>query len=149
MKNIKPRQIFFILILALSAFTNIEAQQTKVFSEAKGSGKNQAFYEFDRWNFSIGKNRYEINKNGKAERINSKNVVTDFRFKIDKDETLVRVVYFLEYKNDLLLISEIEIADGGRGSIVRLDGKTLKSKWQQNIPAFNVAKGVVENNSVF
>nr|MDQ3322508.1 hypothetical protein [Acidobacteriota bacterium] len=128
MNNLKSKQVFFISILALFVFINVKAQQTKVFSEAKGSGKNQASYEFDKWNFSIGKSRYEINKNGKAKRINNKNVVTNFRFKIDKNETLVRVVYFLEYKNDLLLISEIEVGDGSGGSIVRLDGKTLKPK---------------------
>ena len=82
-------------------------------------------------------------------KISSKNRIANFRFKLDTDEILSRVVYFSEYKNDLLLISEIEIGDGSRGSIVRFDGKTLKPKWQQNISAFNIAKGVIENNSVY
>jgi len=59
------------------------------------------------------------------------------------------VIYFLEYKNDLLVIFESDIGDGRGAFIVRFNGKTLKPKWQQNIPAFNVAKGVIENNSVF
>ena len=142
-------QIIFLSVILVFALTGNSQSQTKVFSEAKGSGKYQASYDFDKWNFSVGRDRYEIRKNGTANRTNNKNVITNFRFKIDKDETLVRVVYFLEYKNDLLLISESDIGDGRGAFIVRLDGKTLKPKWQQNIPAFNVAKGVLENDSVY
>lgn len=144
----KLQIIFLSIILVFALIGNLQAQ-TKIFSEAKGSGKYQASYEFDKWNFSIGKNRYEIRKNGKAKRTDSKNRITNFRFKLDKDEILSRVVYFSEYKNDILLISEIEIADGSRGSIVRFDGKILKPKWQLSISAFNIAKGVIENNSVY
>ncbi len=140
--------IFLSIILVFLSIENSQSQ-TKVFSEAKGSGQYQASYDFDKWNFSVSKNRYEIRKNGKAKRINSKNRITNFRFKLDKDETLARVIYFLEYKNDLLVISESDIGDGRGVFIVRFNGKTLKAKWQQNISAFNVAKGVVENNSVF
>jgi hypothetical protein len=142
-------QKIILLIVFIFASIGYYQAQTKVFSEAKGSGKNQAYYEFDKWKFSIGKNRYEINKNGKVKRISSRNVVTNFRFKLDKDETLARVVYFLEYKNDLILISEVDIFDGRGSFVIRLDGKTLIPKWQRNIPAFNIAKGVMENNSVY
>lgn len=142
-------QIIFLSIILVFALNGISKSQTKVFSEAKGSGKYQASYDFDKWDFSVKKNLYEIRKNGKAKRINSKNRITNFQLRLDKNETLVRIVYFLEYKDDLLLISESDIGDGRGAFIVRLNGKTLKPKWQQNIPAFNVAKGIIENDSVY
>lgn len=149
MKNITSLRIILILILAFFSCVSVEAQQTKNFSEAKGSGKYQASYDFDKWNFSVGKDRYEIRKDGKAKRRNIKNSVVNFRIKIDKDEEIERVIYFAQYKNDLLLIFESRIGDGSGGTIIRLAGKTLKPKWQQNIPAFNVAKGVIENGSAY
>lgn len=149
MKNTKSARIFFVLILALFAFVSVPAQSAGVFSEAKGFIKNQQSEGFDKWNFSIGESRYEINNNGKAKRTSGKNVATNFLIKINKDEVLGGKLYFFDYKNDLLLISETFVADGAGGLIVRLDGKTLKTKWQQHIPAFNIVKGVVENDSVY
>jgi len=70
MKSPKLQQIIFVWIFVLLAFLSIEAQQTKEFSEAKGSGKIQARYNFDKWIFSVGKNRYEIRKDGKAKKTN-------------------------------------------------------------------------------
>ncbi len=149
MKLLKFRNIYFVLILILLSFGNSPAQETKVFSEAKGSGKYQASYDFDKWNFSVGKNRYEIRKDGKAKRTNIKNRITNFHIRLDKDELLERAIYFAQYKNDLLLICEVSVADAGSGFIARLDGKTLKTKWQGNISSFNTTKGLIEGKSAY
>lgn len=142
------KSICFVSIFILFSFGNSQAQ-TKVFSEAKGSGKYKASYDFDKWNFSVGKDRYEVRKDGKAKRTNVNNRAVNFRIKLDADEEIERAVYFVQYKNDLLLICEVSVADAGSGFIARLDGKTLKTKWQEQIPGFNVAKGLTENNSAY
>jgi len=135
-------------VLAFASIGNLQAQ-TKTFLEAKGSEKYQTNYDFDRWNFSVSKNRYEIRKDGKAKRTNIKNHATYFRIKLDKEESIERAVYFAQYKNDLLLICEVGMADAAAGFIARLDGKTLKTKWKRHISAFNIAHGLIENNSAY
>jgi len=143
----KKLQIGFLLII-FALIGNLQAQ-TEIFSQAKGSGVNQAYYEFDKWNFSIDKDRYEISKNGKGRRISEKNVVTNFRFALEKAEQFYRVVYFARYKNDLLLLSEISDGGYGSGFTVRLDGKTLKTKWQTDVDGFNVGQGLIENKFAY
>jgi hypothetical protein len=142
MKNKKG--VFVLILFSLALLQNLPAQ-TKPFSFAKGEGKNQGSYEFDKWSFSIGENQYEINKNGAGKRINQTGTVTKFRLLKSDDESLHRVIYFSPYKNDLLLLSEIDYQGYGAGFIVRFDGKTLKTKWQCEIPGFNIAQGLIEN----
>ena len=139
----KTKIIFVLTLFSLVLSVNLRAQ-TKAFSSAKGAGKNQASYEFERWNFSIGKNQYEIDKNGLGRRINFAGILTKFRLLKADDESLHRVIYFSPYKNDLLLLSEIDYQGYGAGFIVRLDGKTLKTKWRREIPGFNIAQGLIE-----
>src|SRR5215213_4560439 len=148
MKRLNFKNLRLVLILILLSFGNLQAQQTKVFSEAKGSGKNQASYEFDKWNFSIGGNRYEIRKNGRAKRTGARNRITNFRLAVEDGE-LARVIYFLVYKNDLILISELDFQESRAAFVTRLDGKTLKLKWRRQIPSFNVASGLTEGSSVY
>jgi hypothetical protein len=144
----KPPRTIILIFLALILFGHLQAQ-TKVFSSAKGSGENQAYYEFDKWNFSINKDEYEISKNGKGKRTSEEHIVTRFPLRLEKNEYLERVVYFAEYKNDLLLLCESGEGDYGAGFITRLDGKTLKPKWQGHIPAFSVARGIIEGRSAY
>lgn len=137
--------VFFILLV----FQNIQAQQTKIFSEAEGTpAAADRIYDYEKWNFSVGNNQYEIKKNGKAQRIDENNRVTDFYIKIKDAENLVRI-YFAQYKNDLILLCEDETWDAGRGFITKLDGKTLKPKWRKHIYGFNVARGLIEDNSAY
>ncbi len=150
MKNIKSQQIVFFLILFFFALAGVEAQQIKTFSEAKGSGKYQASYDFDKWNFSVGKNRYEIRKNGKAKKTDIKNRITNFRIMLDKGEQIEGQIYFYQYKNDLILVCETAPAfDSGAGFIARLARKTHRTKWKSHIPTFNIVKGAIEGNSAY
>lgn len=148
MDRLKFCRICFVLIFTLATFGNAQAQQPKVFSEAKGLGSNPG-YSFAKWNFSVGKDLYEVEANGSAVRKTGKNISTKFRLKLEKDATLVKIVYFAKYQNDLVIISEWDDGGYGAGFITRLDGNTLKPKWRIEIPAFNVAKGIIENNSVY
>lgn len=147
--NVKKLQIIFVSICLALFLAEASEAQTKIFAEAKGSGGLEAAYEFDKWNFSIGENRYEIRKNGKAKRTDAGNRVTNFRLSVEKDGTLRRVIYFFVYKNDLILMSELDFGDAAGAFIARLDEKTLKTKWRQSILGFNIANGLIEENSAY
>ncbi|MDQ4120682.1 MAG: hypothetical protein M3209_04450 [Acidobacteriota bacterium] len=137
--------VFFILLV----FQDIHAQQAEIFSEAKGTPTAaERIYDYEKWNFSIDNNQYEIKKNGKAKRIDEKNRVTNFYINLKDADNLVRI-YFAQYKNDLILLCEDEAWDAGGGFIIRLDGKILKPKWREHIPAFNIARGLIEGNSAY
>lgn len=150
MKITKSQKTIFVLILVLFALASVEAQQIKTFSEATGSGKYQASYDFDKWNFSVGKNRYEIRKNGKAKKTDSKNRITNFRIMLDKGEQVEGQIYFYQYKNDLILVCETAPTfDSGAGFIARLDRKTHRTIWKLHIPTFNIVQGLIEGNSAY
>ena len=138
---------FFVLILFTSQY--LYAQTTKVFSEAKGSGKDQTLYKYERWNFHLGNKKYEIKKNGKGTENNGKNRTANFRIKLERGEELERIVYFSQYQGDIILICESVLGDGSGGLMARLNGSSLRTKWQSSIPAFNIAKGLIENNSAY
>ncbi len=141
--------IFGTLILIWTMFGNSQAQ-TKVFSEAKGSrAADNKIYDYEKWEFSIGKDKYEINKNGCGKRLKGNNSIDNFRFSIEGAYFIDRVIYFAEYKNDLLLVGERSFDDSGGGFILRLDGKTLKTKWLTAIPSFNIARGLIKENAAY
>jgi len=145
----KLQIIFGAFILIWTLFGNSKAQ-TKVFSEAEGSRTvNNKVYDYEKWNFSIGEDKYEINKNGHGKKMKGNNSVDNFRFSIEDADYIDRVIYFAEYKNDLLLVGELSFGLDGGGFIICLDGKTLKTKWRTAIPSFNVAQGLIEDNSAY
>ncbi len=145
---LKFKNICSVLILILFFFGNSQAQ-TKVFSVAEGSraAAGKDFY-YEKWSFSIGENKYEINTKGSGKRIKKNNSVKIFRFSID-GAYFIEDVMFSEYKNDLLLVGALSFDDGSGGFILRLDGKTLKTKWRAHIPTFNITPGLIENNAAY
>ena len=138
----------YLLFLFCVLYGNLQAQ-TRIFSKAEGVAVKWKYYHFEKWKFSLGANRYEINRDGSGKRLNSQNESLKFRLSLEEDGFLDRAIYFAEYENDLLLISEIDYGCSGAGFILRLDGKTLKTKWMTDILGFNVPRGLIENNSAY
>ena len=148
MMNMKLR--FTSLIILTFILCGSFYAQTKTFSEAKAiKTESTTVYDFEKWNFSIGENKYEIDKSGKGTVLRGNNTIDNFQFSIDGAFYIDRVIYFAEYKNDLLLMGELSFSDAGGGFIVCINGKTLKTKWRTSIPAFNVAQGLIENSSAY
>lgn len=135
----------FILTIAL-AITSIA--QTAQFSEAIGSGTGVEG-SFAKWNFETEGDKYEILSIGKIKRLDSGNRSISAQLPKRKNETLSRVVYFANFKTDLILLYEITAGGEGAGYIVRLDGKTLKLKWKAGVFGFNVGKGLMENSFAY
>jgi hypothetical protein len=142
-------KIVLIILLGFLARNTLYAQRVEPFSEAKGSGVDAALYDFDKWNFSIGDTTYEILKSGKATRKDAKDRITNFRIKLEVDEELERVVYFFEYKGDLILLCESSVFEAGSGFVTRLDYVSLQPEWKTDIPGFNIAKGLVEDDFAY
>ena len=144
----KKSQVGFGVVILISALFGSLQAQTKVFSEAEGDGRNGSAGFYDSYVFKLSGNNYRIKSSGQGKRASRKGI-TNFRLKLERDEGLESRIYFTQYKDDLILVCETSIGDGGRGFITRLNGKTLKTKWQRHIPAFNIAKGIIENNSAY
>lgn len=149
MKNLQ--NVFIAIFLILFLFGTSEAQ-TKTcpsfyFSTAKGSGKNQAYFEFDKWRFSIGKDKYEIRKNGEVKRIGRKGFTQNFSYKLE-DAQSIRQVYFACYINDLILLFETIDGRNDRGVIIRFDNR-LQPKWESVIPDWNIGKGLIEEKNAY
>jgi hypothetical protein len=140
-----------LLYLALSVFaaSTFSQPMTRPFLEPEGRKPPRAEpYEFDQWNFGIWEYQFEVNRRGIGRRLSAKMRTTRFRVEIQSDEEIERI-YFSEYKSDLLLLCEVNAGGYGSGFIVRLDGETLRQRWRVNIPAFNVAQGLIEDNSAY
>jgi hypothetical protein len=148
MKISNLKNISFVLLFILLSFGNLQAQ-TRIFSEAKGKPFVDRSYDFEKWNFTIDGQKYEIKNNGQGKRIVGKNRVKKFLLPLDKKEILDRVIYFAGYKNDLLLICETSVFDAGAGFIIRLDGKSLKVKWKKHILGFNIARALIEGKTAY
>ncbi len=106
--------IFLLIILAFTSVEDTEAQEIKVFSEAEGLRATvDKVYDYEKWNFSIGEDKYEINKSGRGKKMKGNNSARNFRFSIEDAYFIDRVIYFAEYKNDLLLVGELSFDDAG------------------------------------
>lgn len=142
----------FIVVLGLMIFclAGTAAGQTRAFSEARTiPAGNDDYFDFKQWNFSIGADSYEIERDGKGRRKGANNSAGEFQISLEADQFIDRVIYFTEYKNDLILLAELENGDAGSGFFGRFDKKSLKPKWLIPIPAFNIAQGLIEENAAY
>jgi hypothetical protein len=144
MKTIKALTIFVILFFAASASAQIEE-----FSEATGSGTGE-FGGSAKWEFTSGTDTYEIIGNGRGERRDSQNKVTAFKLPLAKSESISNRVYWAKYETDLVIVYEVSEGGYGGGTIIRLNGTTLKPRWPAaNIGGFNVALGIIDGQDAY
>jgi hypothetical protein len=83
---------------------------------------------------------YTIRADGFAERSGvGKGRPANFSLRVGGKGRLVRL-YFLEHESDLLLIYEASDKQFGWGYVVRLNQKTLKTKWTVPVSDFNLVR---------
>ena len=58
-------------------------------------------------------------------------------------------IYFLEHESDLLLIYEVSNVESGWGYVMRLNQKTLKTRWILPVSAVNIERGLVEGEYLY
>ena len=122
-----------------------ESRDLITFIEVKGTPEHLP----SSFEFSTSSYKYRVKSNGQGRRSVGKVSSRPFNLRLDKDESLDRVIYYAEYQNDLVLICEVSLGDGGAGFITRLDGRTLRMKWKRWIPGFNVGQGLIEDDFAY
>ena len=93
--------------------------------------------------FSTNGRGYTVRADGYAESGTGKGRSTSFTLPMGRRGRVVRL-YFLEYENDLLLIYELSDERFGWGYLVRLNQKTMKTKWAIPINGYNIGPALLE-----
>ena len=129
--------IAFLVVISNVAFCQSDPIQPDTsFEKAEKvqSGESE-YYKFDLAGY-----HYKITSDGKG--IRSKPQSSDQHFDLNLLKKLYEridpVLYFAYYKGDLLLVAEVELDDAGSGILRRLDGESLKIKWEQRMKVFNI-----------
>lgn len=92
---------------------------------------------------------YTIRADGFAEQsATGKGRPSNFTLRVGRGGHIVRF-YFLEDEGDLILIYEGSDKQFGWGYVVRLNQKTLKTKWAAPVSDFNLGPGLVEGNHMY
>src|SRR5947209_5563960 len=128
--------LLFVLAACAAAQDEKGARAPKpsdVFQKAKGipAGAPKAF-EFESSDFS-----YHVSPNGNGRREGGR-LVRRFNLRLETGEEITHV-YFSKYGADLLLVCEVAYGDGGRGFVARLEQPSMRARWKQRVPAYNIA----------
>lgn len=140
-------KLLIILLLLFSLGQNSFAQRAE-FSEAIGSETSEPGL-FAKWNFEIGSAKYEILSSGQAKKLSGNNFAAKFRLPLGKNEIVSNRVYFTQYKRDLVLLYEANVAGEGIGYIASFSLPAMKLKWKAIVRGFNVGQGLVENQFAY
>ena len=140
-------QILAGFVFVINFVCCAQAQPTTFFEARPVPAEVNSYYDYEKWTYSIGEYSYEIKRNGDGRRLGK--TIKEFKITLEKDEFFERVVFFADYKKDILLLGELTWADTGAAILLRIDGKTLLPKWHLEIPAFNIAKGLIEGDSAY
>ena len=136
--------VLALLFVSASSFAQQQAEpEVRPFTEFTGKGIEAQNYEF-----TVSGYKYTILSRGQGKRQNEKSSIR-FNLRLRKDDYLDRLIYYAEYRGDVLLICETTTADYGSGFITRLDGRTLAMKWKRTIPGFNVGPALLEGNHAY
>jgi hypothetical protein len=100
-----------------------------------------------KFTFSLGDDRYIILSDGKGKRTRLGSDTEEFE--VDSDEGVIERIYYFKHNDDLFLTLGLSDVESGWGSVMRLDGKTLKPKWSTRLPGFNVGQGLVEDEFLY
>ena len=140
-----------VTLLALVAPAQEPNHQSSAASEPKAFSKVESLGDGSRAFFMFGTNGpgYTIRADGFAEQSAlGKGRPSNFTLRVGRNGRIVRF-YFLEYEGDLLLIYEGSDKQYGWGYVVRLNQKTLKTKWAAPVSDFNLGPGLVEDNYLY
>lgn len=80
---------------------------------------------------------YHVSPNGNGRREGGP-LVRRFNLQLETGEEITHV-YFSKYEADLLLICEVSYGDGGRGFVARLEQPSMRARWKQRLPAYQIA----------
>ncbi|PYS82880.1 MAG: hypothetical protein DMF67_11190 [Acidobacteria bacterium] len=98
-------------------------------------------FEFELSGFS-----YHVSANGNGRRENG-GPVRRFNLRLESGEEISHV-YFSKHGSDLLLVCEVAYGDGGSGFVARLEQPSMRARWKQRVPAYDI-KALREGDSLY
>jgi hypothetical protein len=102
----------------------------------------------DRFTFSFGGFQYSATADGAG--VRSVAGSTDQRFQLPLDRgTRIQRFWYLPVEHDVVLIYEYSDDESAAGTVVRLTGQNLQSRWSAFIPGFNIGEGVMEDEHLY
>ncbi len=118
-------------------------ESPKVFREArKISGSSSPSFEFELGGFT-----YKIAGNGAGRRTKGDSTRL-FNLRLDGGDFLERV-YYAAHRDNVLLLCEVTDGESAAGFIARLEQPSMRARWKQRIPAFNVGPALIEEEHVY
>ena len=138
------------LLVSVSGFafcqSNLLQSDTSFKKADKVDSADNESFQFDLAGY-----HYRIAADGKGIRTSphSPDLAFDLNLLSKLYERIESLLYFTRYKGDLLLICETELDDSGSGIVRRLDGESLKIKWEQRIKAFNIGPGLINGDYAY
>jgi len=143
---------FVVIVTAGTWLPTSLAEQTQSPTPQKAPTPQRASHEDisapEKFNFSLGGDRYEIRNVGKGIRTRSGEIPQKFGVKVDKG-VIEPPMFFFQYKNDLVLVYGLTDHDYSWGKLARLHERSLQSKWSAHIPGFNIGQGLVEDHFLY
>jgi len=150
LKEMNYRRISGALILLLLFGAAAQAQETnappessKMFTEARqiSEGSPPAF-EFELSGFT-----YRINGNGAGRRVKGEQT-RRFNLRLDGGDYVERF-YFAEYRDNVVLLCGVTNGESVAGFVARLEQPSMRTRWKQFIPAFNVGAGLIKDGHAY
>jgi len=151
MNGNKATILLILLMLASSSLgqqrtdSPSEPQSLRTFTEVKGRPEHLP----SSFEFSTSGYKFRILSTGRGRRTGGGVTPRSFNLRLDNRDSLDRNIYYAEHGDDLLLICEVSDGESGAGFITRLDSRTLRMKWKQKIPAFNLGQGLIESDHAY
>lgn len=98
------------------------------------------FFEFEAGGFT-----YHIAATGNGRRTKGDKTR---RFNLRVDGRIERV-YFADYKDDVLLVGELDYGESGAGFVRRLEQPSMRALWGQSLPSFNVGEPLRDGRRLY
>lgn len=138
-----------LILLTLMLFLAISAHgQQPAYPFSSARTRPEKSYDPTQFEFSNENDNYTIFRSGRG--LRKRNGETrSFNVRLSPSSHLTREIYHMGYQGDLLLICEETDELYGGGFIVRLDGRTLKTKWRRYIQGFNVGQGLMDGKYAY
>lgn len=101
------------------------------------------YQEQEPCSFKLNGQKFLIQPNGKGIRGQDR-----FRLNVPGRDAIT-VLHYGSYNKDLIFVYETEDGESSASFVVRLDGKTLKKKWEAELGGFNTASGLINNGYLY
>lgn len=95
-----------------------------------------------KFTFTIANYRFLVDENGKGSRVRPGGRPQSFLLTVN-DGDIERIQY-LEFRNFVVVIYELNDGESGWAHVVALDNQTLKRKWLARVPTFNIGQGILD-----